>query len=189
MRSFIVMHRENQISIFSDCSRACPGRHAHCRKVRSRDVLPHAVEVAVVHTYIDWLHPLTCMRYLRAAPQSRHLPLPLLFGNRNGVMAHSCGLCLSPQTAPSRHDGPHLGCPSDVSTQSQQRLETGVCVAVHSITKFCLNCLGRPRLLARLPKLTPFQTTVLVALAAVPAEGEYVAHGVFVPDHGLLECP
>ena len=94
-----------------------------------------------------------------------------------------------PQTAPSRHDGPHLGCPSDVSTQSQQRLETGVCVAVHSITKFCLNCLGRPRLLARLPKLTPFQTTVLVASAAVPAEGEYVAHGVFVPDHGLLEYP
>ena len=49
--------------------------------------------------------------------------------------------------------------------------------------------LGEVRLLARLPKLTPFQTTVLVALAAVPAEGEYVAHGVFVPDHGLLECP
>ena len=127
------MHRENQISIFSDCSRACPGRHAHCRKVRSRDVLPHAVEVAVVHTYIDWLHPLTCMRYLRAAPRPRHLPFQLLCGNRNGVFADSCGLCLSPQTAPSRHDGPHLGCPSDVSTQSQRRLETDVCVAVATI--------------------------------------------------------
>ena len=31
------------------------------------------------------------------------------------------------------NDGPHLGCPSDVSTQSQRRLETDVCVAVATI--------------------------------------------------------
>ena len=31
------------------------------------------------------------------------------------------------------NDGPHLGCPSDVSTHSQRRLETDVCVAVATI--------------------------------------------------------
>ena len=49
------MHVENQITVSSVCVRACSGRHGRCRKGRSRDVLLHAVEDAVVHTYIERL--------------------------------------------------------------------------------------------------------------------------------------
>ena len=57
------------------------------------------------------------------------------------VMPHTVqevlGLCgtwgVSLGQSANTNDGLHLGCPSDVSTHSQRRLETDVCVAVATI--------------------------------------------------------
>ena len=71
--------------------------------------------------------------------------------NRTACQTTSCGVCLYPQTSPTRH----VAGPSSDLLQPLVQVALPGSVApcgsslVHSITKLCLNCLSRSRLLSR----------------------------------------
>ena len=68
--------------------------------------------------------------------------------NRTARQTTSCGVCLSPQTSPSRHllARAHT---IELGGALPGSVAPGGSLLLHSITKLCLNCLSRSRLLSR----------------------------------------